>query len=235
MRSASILVLLFAAYASAAQPRHNASQLPASLLRENLVWIAGGQQQSEPALTICLVTDPNRLLVDAAEKLASEMFAKIRVRLQWHEPPVCPAGAADPVFLTLVTHTPEAHFPGALGVALPLEGSHAWVFYDRVMQSHWGDQYVAALLAHVMAHEIAHVLQGTIRHSESGILKAHWSGTDCGRMVSFPLMFTREDAILIHHGLEERRSRLVSNSSTGIPGDRANQISAPVSASSPAP
>jgi hypothetical protein len=223
MRSASILVLLFAAYASAAQPRHNASQLPASLLRENLLWIAGGQQQSEPALTICLVTDPNRLLVDAAEKLASEMFAKIRVRLQWHEPPVCPAGAADPVFLTLVTHTPEAHSPGALGVALPLEGSHAWVFYDRIQRAGRDDTGLTALLAHAMAHEIAHLLQGINRHSESGILKAHWSGTDCARMAFFPLMFTPEDASLIHRGLEERQSRLVSSGSAGVPTNRSDE------------
>ena len=73
------------------------------------------------------------------------------------------------------------------------------------------DSHVAALLAHAMAHEIAHVLQGISRHSESGILKAHWSGTDCARMAFFPLMFTREDALLIHHGLRVRHSRLASS------------------------
>jgi hypothetical protein len=175
-----------------------------------LLLIAANQQRSEQAVTICLVTDPNRLIVDAAEKLANDMFAKIRVRLQWHEPPVCPAGVGDPVALMLTSLTPDAYFQGALGVALPLEGTHAWVFYDRVLRASQDDAYLAALLAHVMAHEIAHVLQGMIRHSESGILKAHWSGTDCARMASFPLMFTREDAILIHQGLEERRSRLIA-------------------------
>jgi hypothetical protein len=53
----------------------------------------------------------------------------------------------------------------ALGVALPLEGSHARVFYDRVLRASPDDAYQDALLAHVMAHEIAHVLQGLIRHS----------------------------------------------------------------------
>ena len=167
------------------------------------------------SVTICLVTNPNRLLVDAATTLASRMFSAIGVTVKWHEPPVCPAGAEDPVFLTLQTRTPEAQLPGALGVALPLEGSHAWVFYDRVLRTSLGDAYVAALLAHVMAHEIAHVLQGTSRHSESGILKARWSDTDRARMARFPLMFTREDAILIHHGLEERRARLISSRPAG--------------------
>ena len=68
---------------------------------------------------------------------------------------------------------------------------------------------MAALLAHVMAHEIAHVLQGINRHSESGILKARWSDGDCARLASLPLLFTHEDAILIHRGLEERGARLV--------------------------
>jgi len=194
------------------------------VVRGNLLRIAANQQRLEPALTICLVTDPNRLIVDAAETLGSEMFAKIRVRLQWHGPPVCPAGAGDPVFLMLETHTPDAYFPGALGVALPLEGSHAWVFYDRALRASPNDAYLAALLAHVMAHEIAHVLQRIIRHSGNGIPKVHWTGTDLGRMVSFPLMFTREDAILIHQGLEERRARLVSTESGGVQTTRSDEI-----------
>jgi hypothetical protein len=235
MRIACIPVLLFAAYICAWQPHLSAHQPHASLLIGNLLRIADGQQRFVSAVTICLETDPNPLIVGAAEMLANEMFAGIRVRLHWYEPPVCPAGAGQPVLMMLETATPAADHPGALGVALPREGSHAWVFYDRVMQSHRGDHYVAALLGHVMAHEIAHVLQGINRHSESGILKANWSPTDCARMAFLPLTFTREDSILIHQGLEERRSRLVSNSSTGIPADRASELSVPVRASWPVP
>ena len=203
-------------------PRLGAGRLRASLLHENLLWIADGQQRV-PVVTVCLVTDPNRLIVDAAEALTSKVFAAIRVRVQWHEPPVCKAGASDPVYLTLVTHTPQAHFPGALGIALLPEGSHACVFYDRVLQGHSDDHYVAALLAHAMAHELAHALQGINRHCESGILKAHWSGTDCARMAFFPLMFTPEDALLIHRGLEERHSRLVSSGSAEVPTNRSDE------------
>jgi hypothetical protein len=152
------------------------------------------------------------------------MFVAIRVMLRWHEPPLCPARAAAPVFLTFATQTPEAYFPGALGVALPLEGSHAWVFYDRAQRAARDDTGLTALLAHVMAHEIAHVLQGTVRHSESGILKANWSETDCARMAYFPLKFTREDGILIHKGLEERWARLMSSGSAGVPINRSDEI-----------
>ena len=216
--------LLFAAFAFAAEPRPGAGQSQALLHPANGLRVADVPLPSEPAVTVCLVTDPNRLIVGAAEALASQMFAKIRVRLQWHEPPVCPAGAADPVLLALQRHTPDAQFRGALGVALPREGTHAWVFYDRVLRAGPDDSYVAALLAHAMAHEIAHVLQGISRHSESGILKARWSGTDCARMAYFPLMFTREDAILIKSGLEERRSRLVSSGPGAVRINRSYEV-----------
>ena len=109
-------------------------------------------------------------------------------------------------------------------MALPSEGSHSWVFYDRVLRAGPDDSHVAAVLAHAMAHEIAHLLQGINRHSETGILKAHWSGTDCARMAFFPLMFTPEDALLIHRGSEERHSRLVSNGSAGVPINRSDEI-----------
>ena len=80
------------------------------------------------------------------------------------------------------------------------------------------------LLAHVMAHEIAHVLQGIIRHSGSGILKAQWSATDCARMTFFPLMFTSYDAILIHLGIEERRLRRSTNQFGRGPANRSGTI-----------
>jgi hypothetical protein len=43
-------------------------------------------------------------------------------------------------------------------------------------------------------------------------------------MASFPLMFTREDAILIHHGLEERRARLISGGSREVQTTRSDEI-----------
>jgi hypothetical protein len=116
-----------------------------------------------------------------------------------------------------------------------LEGSHAWVFYDRAQRAARDDIGLAALLAHVMAHEIAHLLQGTIRHSESGILKANWSDTDCARMAYFPLKFTREDGILIHKGLEERWARLMLSGSAGVPINRSDEIWAHKERSLPVP
>jgi hypothetical protein len=207
VRNACTAVLSLVTYSCAAQAA--AGELAASLPRGNLLRIAAGQRRLESTVTICLVTNPNRPMVDAAETLADRIFAFIGVKVQWHEPPVCPPGTEPPIFLVIQTSTPKAYFPGALGVALPLDGSHVWVFYDRVRQA-VPDFRVPALLAHVMAHETAHVLKGINRHSVSGILKAHWSEREIARMALLPLAFTPADAILIHHGIEERRSRVAS-------------------------
>ena len=62
--------------------------------------------------------------------------------------------------------------------------------------------FVYVLLGHVMAHEIAHILQGVARHSERGIMKERWESSDYKQMLKGSLRFTEHDAILIKLGLE---------------------------------
>jgi hypothetical protein len=57
------------------------------------------------------------------------------------------------------------------------------------------------LLAHVMVHEIAHILQGVYRHSDNGVMKAVWTGQDYSQMRVGALPFAPEDVELIHLGL----------------------------------
>jgi hypothetical protein len=54
-------------------------------------------------------------------------------------------------------------------------------------------------------------------------------------MTFCPLMFTGEDALLIHHGLEERHSRPVSSRSAGVLIDRTDEIWARKERSLPVP
>lgn len=62
------------------------------------------------------------------------------------------------------------------------------------------------VLAYVMAHEIAHVLQGVYHHSDSGLMKAHWKGSDAKLMMQpKSLRFTELDADLILSGLKQMR------------------------------
>ena len=57
------------------------------------------------------------------------------------------------------------------------------------------------LLGHVLAHEMGHVLQGVLRHSETGVLKARWSAGETRDMGKTRLHFTAYDAGLIVENL----------------------------------
>jgi hypothetical protein len=81
------------------------------------------------------------------------------------------------------------------------------VFYDRVeplVRGHHAPE--AAVLGYVLSHEIAHVLQGVARHSETGIMRARWSDNDFKLMGIRALIFTAEDIQLIQHHLALREA-----------------------------
>ena len=100
----------------------------------------------------------------------------------------------------LATDTPKQLRPGALGFALPYEGTHITVFYDRVLQT-VDSKMVPAVLAHVLVHEITHILEGCDWHTSAGIMKASWTRADYKQMARQPLSFTGEDLQLIQFGL----------------------------------
>jgi hypothetical protein len=173
-----------------------------------MAWMAGMVTHAGHAQQTQVVYLRNRPNVHPevllpAKVLASKMFAKIGISLEWGkgEPAVESSRAA--VFIELVTGTPENRFPGALAYALPYEGAHITVFFDRIEKEH----DPATVLAHVMVHEIAHILQGVCRHSDAGIMKARWIGKDFGAMRVAPLPFTQEDVELICLGLAARMTK----------------------------
>ena len=55
-------------------------------------------------------------------------------------------------------------------------GYYAWVFLDHIqaLEGRLG----FALMGHVFAHELGHLLLGSNTHSVSGIMSAHWLGTE---------------------------------------------------------
>ena len=88
-------------------------------------------------------------------------------------------------------------------MALPYEGTHIEIFSDRVVAVGGGVR--EDLLGHVLAHEITHVLQGSARHSDSGLMKANWDRADLAWMKSHcHLSFTDLDGQLIYAGLAAR-------------------------------
>jgi hypothetical protein len=144
-------------------------------------------------------------MLNRARALANEMFASVDVKINWREgePSRSLSHPERAIVVEIVTDTPRELKPGALAFARPFEGVHIKVFYDRV-QAVTEPELTPNLLAHVLVHEITHVLQGTCRHSDTGVMKARWNHEDYMEMRLKPLSFTEEDVQLIRAGLAAR-------------------------------
>jgi len=133
-----------------------------------------------------------------AEILAARMFASVHIEIDWRKGK--PSAAGEPIAIELAANIPATEKPGALASAYPYEGIHIVVFWDRMERA----AAPAPLLAHVMVHEITHILEGVSRHSQSGIMKAHWSEADMDVIRAHTLTFAAEDVSLIQAGLKKR-------------------------------
>jgi hypothetical protein len=162
--------------------------------------------EAQRTVTVCMDTTPTTE-VFRAQAQASGMFAAIGVKLNWR----CPKSVPQEAIVISLATTPENRKPGELAYALPYEGTHIVILYDRVRKM-MANQ-VSAVLAHVLVHEVTHILQGFPRHSEIGLMKARWDASDFAQMTWKPLPFTNDDIDLIRRGLDAReaRSLLVSN------------------------
>jgi len=154
------------------------------------------------------VAAPPDLLRDG-QQAASNIFAGIHVQLTWVKASNAAAdcvgeAATHNLAVQIVPHAPASFSDDALAMALPYadSGVRIVVFYDRVkplLEGHHAPE--ATILGYVLAHEIAHVLQGILRHSEAGIMRARWSDSDFKLMGGRLLLFTNEDIQLIRRRL----------------------------------
>lgn len=157
--------------------------------------------QAQQGVTVWVQQDAvvhGRVLI-VAEDVASKLFAEAGVRIKWR----CGHPTGDAISIEFSERTPSGYRPGSMAFALPYEGVHITVFYDRISRSTVAD-LMPTVLGHVLAHEITHVLQRIDRHSETGVMKAHWTNADLDQMVSRRLSFTAEDIELIQGGLSSR-------------------------------
>jgi hypothetical protein len=166
--------------------------------------LANGESAGRPAerkVTVCVegMGMPGVAGADLkAQALASRIFSGIGVTIDWRRGLAgCPAQGIQ---ISLIHDTPDSLRPGALAYALPYEGSHIGVFFDRIERNAERSQ-VPVVLGHVLVHEITHILQGFARHSASGIMKARWDLNDYWKMKCGPLRFEPDDIKLIYLGL----------------------------------
>jgi hypothetical protein len=157
----------------------------------------------ERTVTVYVHNDLNtRGVLYQAQQRAAKMFAEVGVRLDWRTgSPSGTQAAREPVIVvSLAEQAPANYSAEALASAKVYEGVHITVFWDRITRlSRFAQPTV--VLAHVLVHEITHILQGINRHSEIGVMKAHWTPEDYRAMESKPLPFTPVDVQLIQLGL----------------------------------
>jgi hypothetical protein len=160
-------------------------------------WAAGREK-----VVVCVDEGDQGEVMNNATRIVDRIFIPVGLMLEWHgEGRLCPGHSDRIIRISLSTHSnPDLH-PGAWAYALPYEGEHIVVFYDRLQRAYSGS--VATLLAYVIAHEMTHILQGISRHSEKGIMKAQWDQEDYARMKLRLLGFTETDFQLIRQGIAE--------------------------------
>jgi hypothetical protein len=177
-----------------------------------------GQPESNNEVT--LYTASSHLMPAAmlarSQQAATKIFAGAGVRLQWklgdrkRKPRgkrAEPAQCAIEIRVDFVSRVPEDVSPWAFARSFPLQTKELRidVLVDRFGPILRRQPLLAGpLLGHVLAHEIAHVLQGVSRHAEAGVLRARWNESDYRQMQKQPMEFDRADVKLIHLGMESR-------------------------------
>ncbi len=160
---------------------------------------AWGQDQQ---VTVHLVKEglvPLTVLLQG-ERTATWIYAAIGVKLKWS------SSRNDAISMQFDSGLSERFHPGALAYAIPYaqSGTQIHVLVDRlhllVSKPRGG-----ALLGHVLAHELAHVLEGSTDHSEAGVMKARWDNGDMEQMTRRPLSLSAADAAAIRSGLARPR------------------------------
>ena len=158
-------------------------------------------------------TDLPPLPVDVrARDTVARLYARIGIHLaRRNDAPRRSTASGSPVTVQVrfIREEPDGASREVLARAWPFreEGIAIHLMYSRIRWVAAGSGREAPILAHVLAHEIGHVLQGTNWHAPTGVMKAHWSAQDYDAMGWEPLEFTSLDVELIKDGLSLRRAR----------------------------
>ena len=188
----------------------SAAMMTMATILGSMAWAA--PRQNEQKVVACFEQSGGNLTeASQARMIASKLFQPAGVKLEVLSGQRSCEGQRDQVIVIgLSTNTPKHLLPGALAYAREFEGVHIQVFYDRIANGTHSPQLRPYLLAYVIVHEIAHVLEGIDRHSDSGIMKANWDAREHDLMLRSKLPFAEKDVALIHEGLAARAARRAS-------------------------
>jgi hypothetical protein len=144
-----------------------------------------------------------------AKTRVTAIFEKIAIRVVWHPAmwSMLPGSGRMEIGIRMVERAPAGVPAGAMAYAHPFGASgRTIVLYQDRIERLLKRLPAAAnmLLAYVFAHELAHVMQGLDRHSESGIMSAFWSPSDAAAMCANRLSFSPTDVNLIRDGVTAR-------------------------------
>jgi hypothetical protein len=177
------------------------------------------KRTKEEKVTVYMENDANvpSPVLSRARTLAAEMFGGAGVRVEWRVGRRSESQLLQERAIAVrVTLDTPGEFKSSVGAyAVPSEGVHITVLYEHLAWSLAKPSLAPALLAHVLVHEIAHILEGTARHSVTGIMKANWTSADYYDMQTKTLPFASEDVDLIHRGLAQRYPRMRQSAMDG--------------------
>ena len=152
---------------------------------------------------------PGSVNAGYAEKEASKILATAGVHVTWttatpdHSKDRC----GPPIILRFSIDDRSASNPRAFAYARPFnpDAGEITVFWEKLGKI--SARYMCPLgnlLAHVLAHEVAHILQARDYHADTGLMRSSWGAVDYFQMMRGHLPFTPVDIQLVHEGMELR-------------------------------
>jgi hypothetical protein len=169
---------------------------------------AAAAQGDKPVIEVFLPSTPSGQMDAAflrARSVVNEIYSEIGVRVIWNSSASHPSGCSKTplhrmIVVRLAATTPAGASESAFAFSnlYATNGPCVTLLMDRLLcEFRINPLNTGFLLGHTLAHEIGHVLQGMPRHSETGVMKDHWSLGERLRMSQGRLHFTPHDVELI--------------------------------------
>jgi hypothetical protein len=154
-----------------------------------------------------------------AEQQAKNAFSRAGLEITWLDcirgTPACnEIGGSNHLILRITPNVARSISDAAFGIAFlgsDETGRNADVFWKRAQEIQENSKVdLALILGSVMAHEIGHLLLGSNAHAVSGIMRAHWEGSELRRISMGSLLFLPEQGKRMRARIDQQRELLRS-------------------------